>query len=620
MLQQYYEKTFLMNKPPKTPEVSFNRIPMEISELKEYNITGQIKIFGKPFHYYRMNINWQTDIFSQKQFPMKFSKSLNIRNKNKISARVIWEKNRMQFLTLIAINYKLFGNPQDLEIFQNIISSWISQNPYMAGINWYSSLEVNLRLIVWFFCWNILDVEKICEENKEFKKFIETQWIPSIYQHCHFSYSNTSRFSSSVSPLISEYSALFLASSLWKFPKSDAWFQYALNGLEEEIVKQNSPNGIYREKAAEYIQIITDFFLIPFIIGKKTGNPFSKEYEERLKKIILYIHNFLDKKGNFPKYGDEDNGKCILFTEEDNFNNFKSLVTSGALLFDDPKLLSYKEIDVKNHILLGNNLLTKFKKMEKPTILPDSVFYEEEGHFIFRSNTNQKEIYLHFNASPLGIYSNNIHSHADALSFVLHIDGSPFFIDPGNYTYYIDSDWRKYFIGTLAHNTAKINLKDQATLEESLKWQNNYKTSILSTTIEKDILAVKAQHDGYKKQGIIHTREVIFEKTKKLIRINDTIECQKSGFYFVELPFHLHPGIIVKANNSINFQVSDMEGNMLYLIIDKKLKAKMVKGQVHPQIMGWYSDSFMQKEPCTTIYCAAAIDNSKTFQTIILIK
>ena len=284
-IQKYYEYVYLKNLPPKIPKVILNSIPISVFDLPEFKMKGEISIFGEKLSYIK-NIDWQTDIFSNKKFPLKFSKFINIRSKNNISAKVIWEINRMQFLTVIAINYQLYKNPKDLVLFTNIILSWISQNPFLTGINWYSNIEVNIRLIVWFFCWNILNVNDLLNSNKEFRKFVQKDWLPCIYHHCYYSFHNPSKYSSSNNHLISEYSGLFLACTIWKFPDSNRWFNYAKKGLEEEIVRQHSPNGINKEEAAEYIQFITDFFLLPFIIGQKINSPFRKNYKDRLKQII----------------------------------------------------------------------------------------------------------------------------------------------------------------------------------------------------------------------------------------------------------------------------------------------------------------------------------------------
>ncbi|WP_372950870.1 heparinase II/III-family protein [Mariniphaga sp.] len=260
------------------------------------------------------------------------------------------------------------------------------------------------------------------------------------------------------------------------------------------------------------------------------------------------------------------------------------------------------------------------KKTGKPEPKLDSGFNQNGRRFIFRSFLNQKEIQLHFNAESSISSPEKADGHADALSIALSINENPFLINPGTEFYQKENTWKKYFTGTLAHNTVRVNLKDQIELIKPFIWSDKFKTTVLEKKIDKKVIKIKVGHDGYKNMGVSHLREIIFEKSKNLIWINDTIECQKSGFYFVEIPFHFHPKTFVKQNNSINFQASDENESLLNLIIDKKLKTKMIQGQIIPQILGWYSESAETKEPCTTIYCTALIEQTVTFQSILLIK
>ena len=119
-----------------------------------------------------------------------------------------------------------------------------------------------MRLIVWYFCWHLLDSVNLVMNDQAFAEFVKMRWYPFIYQHCKYSYRNPSKYSSSNNHLISEYAGLFIATSLWQFKNSEKWNRYAKNGLEREILLQHSENGINKEEAAEYIQFITDFFLI----------------------------------------------------------------------------------------------------------------------------------------------------------------------------------------------------------------------------------------------------------------------------------------------------------------------------------------------------------------------
>ena len=136
-------------KSPKWDAVYKSIHILEPSEdILKYPVSDFI-VFGKKFNY-TAEIDWHLDIFSGKSFQKTFSKTINIRKDPDLSAKVVWEVNRLQFLTQIAMEYKKFGNLSDLKRLVSIIQSWKQENPYLKGINWYSNIEVNLRLITWF--------------------------------------------------------------------------------------------------------------------------------------------------------------------------------------------------------------------------------------------------------------------------------------------------------------------------------------------------------------------------------------------------------------------------------------------------------------------------------------
>lgn len=617
--QKQYELFFYKHILPSSELLSYNKriINTDLASIKLFPDT--ITVFGKEFNYMENDIDWHRDIFSGESFPVIFSKEVNIRINPKASAKNVWEINRLQFLPHIVVNYKISGREDYITQFIKILTSWIDQNPYLKGINWYSNIEVNIRLINWFFCWQILDVENFAAGNKQFKDFVETKWVPSIFQHCYYSYHNPSRFSSANNHLISEYAGLFIASSLWKFKETEKWIRYASKGLEEEIKKQHS-SGINKEEAAEYIQFITDFFLLSFIIGEKTNWPFSEEYRKQLNETFTYILSFLDCKSNFPKYGDEDDGKCINFTNDNNFNNFKSLLTSGSIIFKDPVFKSKSNgFDLKNYILFGEAGKLAYESIPDISPIENSKFFKDEGHFIFRKQENGREIFLHFDAAPLGYLSIAAHGHADALSFILNVDGQPVFVDPGTYTYHTEPEWRKYFVGTLAHNTIRINKKNQAVNAGPTLWLKHYIPNVIELSQGEEIDRVKATHNGYKKEHAEHIREIVFNKLKNEFIISDIINVMKKRTIEVEISFHIHPEVAVNDSKANCFLMNTGSGGKIEFCIDEKLSPDVIKGQTEPQILGWFSESFLKKTATNVIYCYTQIKCTTTFKFVIKI-
>lgn len=572
---------------------NFDFKPNQISSFKH---SDTFKFFNYAIDISRP-IDFHLDVAVGRSFPMSFSKTIDTRTNVHGSAKIVWEINRLQFLIPLLVEYRQTSNVALLEQFISIMQSWAQQNPYQKGVNWYSNIEVNIRLINWYWCWLLLEDDQYWQEEKKHKDFINNTWLPLIYQHCYYSYHNPSFYSSANNHLIAEYAGLFIASSLWKFKESAQWLKYAQKGLEKEIILQHSARGVNEEQAAEYIQFITDFFLLSHITANHYNTSFSDSYNEMLISIIEYIYNFLDAKGNFPRYGDEDDGRVILPDGNPHTNNFSSILHTASILFNKP-YWNNPEItpDIKTDLLtmhIGSRQDVLKIKTSKP-----SIFYKDEGHFYFKApDSTGKEIYAHFNAAPLGFLSIAAHGHSDALSFLLHIDGYPILVDPGTYTYYESKDWRNYFVSSSVHNTLTFNGKDQATRAGAMLWLKHYDCSINSIQQNAGIETVSASHNGYNHMDSKHNRTVRFDRSTSIFNITDNIEM---GPLVTEvlMHWHLHPSADVIQGNDVNtliIQHKDTDAKV-HLILPKAItNIKIDEGS--------FSESYMKITPCKVINC-----------------
>jgi hypothetical protein len=579
--------------------------------------TEDIDVFGIPVHPADIQ-DWSFDILNKRRFPMKYAADIDIRTGAAGSAKHVWELNRMLFLPRLAILYRTSGDIHYITLIMRLVSDWVEANPWLTGINWYSNIEINIRLINWFLTWEILRVEDIAQWDTFFKTFLSDTWIPSIHQHCRFSYSHPSLHSSANNHLIAEYAGLFVAASKWTFPESACWRDYAKRGLEREIVRQHSVNGINREEAAEYIQFITDFLLIAMVTADNTKNPFSGTFRDRFRSILDYIGQLLTSNGKFPKYGDEDDGRVFLLNEDLHDNNFISLLQAGAICFNDPDLAHNGEkADQKNRILFGSKAGAVLAGAKQTPPAKPSKFYPDEGHFIFRKQPAPgREIYCHFDAAPLGYLSIAAHAHADALSFVLYLDGQPFFVDPGTYCYHTDPEWRRYFVSTRAHNTIGIQGIDQADFVGPTLWLNHYTASVQEYGLSPEYDYAMASHTGYKKSGLRHTRKLEFLKTEDKIVITDYITARAGKPIALEMPFHLHPAVDCTLEG--HRSVLSHAGRKAVLTLDSQLQWSLVKGSLAP-CLGWYSDGFYKKTPSPVIMGVLHCTGSLQFSTELLL-
>jgi len=597
--QRSFEKFFTPK--PAYDYVTVNKVNFDFS-FTEALIPGRFMIFGHPLEIGH-NMDFHMDIFSRKRFPLSFAKTIDIRTDRFGSAKAVWEVNRLQFLIPLLTDYKITKDRSKLDLFVSIMTTWNEQNPYLKGINWYSNIEINLRLINWYWCWILLEKDEVWQKEAKYKNFREDVWLPMVYSHCVYSSKNPSYHSSANNHLIAEYAGLFVASSLWKFKESAMWLRKSRRGLEREMFRQHSENGINKEEASGYIQFITDMFLLSYIAAEHSGIAFSSRYTNGLKAICSYINNLLDMNGNCPKYGDEDDGRVIMPDGHADANNFLSILNTAAVLFNRPE---WKRCgahwDMKSHLLTsrfnGKSVWAEFKYHSSPS---RSAFYEKEGHFILRKHLDSdKEIYCHFDAAPLGYLSIAAHGHADSLSIIVHIDGYPFLVDPGTYAYHTHAEWRKYFVSTLAHNTVTINESDQAQLSGPTLWLNHYKSSILKSKTSEEADVVTATHDGYKKEKATHVRTVEFNKAKDYLKITDLVQSKKPGCK-INIPFHLHPDVFVLKTSPNTYVLGRNEtSSIIELTFDPLVSSKAIQA-LDEYTLGWYSPSFMKKEKSTVI-------------------
>ncbi|MDR2409878.1 MAG: heparinase II/III family protein, partial [Bacteroidales bacterium] len=134
------------------------------------------------------------------------------------------------------------------------------------------------------------------------------------------------------------------------------------------------------------------------------------------------------------------------------------------------------------------------------------------------------------------------HAHADTFNFVLNIYNKPIIIDTGVSTY-DPGEVRLQERGTRAHNTVTVLDADSSEIWSSFSIARRANVKIIEDNGE----SVVAQHDGYKKFGVIHRRRWIFAN-KKIVIIDKLIGKVDTGKAYL----HIAPEYIPeKEGNSI---------------------------------------------------------------------
>jgi uncharacterized heparinase superfamily protein len=200
------------------------------------------------------------------------------------------------------------------------------------------------------------------------------------------------------------------------------------------------------------------------------------------------------------------------------------------------------------------------------------------------------------------------HGHADALSFILHVDGNPVVVDPGTFTYHTHKELRNYFVSTLAHNTVCVNGKNQAEQAGPTMWLKHYKAEVVACDEAQGI--VEATHDGYATEGVSHVRRVEFNRSACEFVITDILRCGRKSS--LEIPFHLHPSATVNLNGSVA-EISVPGSRRVVMEFDDKRSYEIRED-------GWYSEHFGEKVPARYLYAKVDCEGTAEFVTKIRIR
>lgn len=551
---------------------------------------GRFDIFA--FKNVRINdrIDYHTDYRSLRSAPRRrFGPSIDYRDRGKIGdVKYIWELNRHLFMFTLARAYALTRKKKYLERFSLYLAAWLDQNPFPRGVNWASALEVSIRLLNWSLSWILLD--------KAVESSLRKRWLDAIFLHCYFISHHFSAYSSANNHLVGEAAGLFLASIVFpQFGQALRWRNKAFLILEREARRQIAADGVNREQAVGYAQFVLEFLFLAYAVSFQDRQRFSRVFEKRLENSCLFLAALRDGGGHVPAVGDGDDGQ-VMDTGQSGKGGCDSILGVAAAFFRDRGFPAFPPDD-KTRILrdLRGAFPTR-SVCQRPAAQAVPTFFPEGGYVIlgkdFGERTEQK---LVFDSGPLGFLSLAAHGHADALAFTFSFRGCPLFIDPGTLTYFGPAVWRAYFRGTAAHNTLRLDGRDQAEQRGRFMWGKKPRVKLLAHT---PLLSVRAVHDGYVRPGerVLHEREVRFDPAAGMWQIIDRLLARTT--HFIELFFHLAPGC--RVNHQGRRVEISFPGGRCALLLPESMTVSLHHGEESPP-RGWYAPAMDVRLPITTV-------------------
>lgn len=427
--------------------------------------------------------------------------------------KVIWELNRHQHLVLLAQAWRLTGNKAYLEEVFEQLQSWWAANPFQRGMNWTSTLEVAFRSLSWIWVYHLL--------GEQMPAGLRSRFTTELYRHGRHIAANLSIYFSPNTHLLGEAVALHAIGRLFpSFPEAISWRRAGARIVAEEMDRQVKEDGTHFEQSSYYHVYAADLFAFHQLLEDTT-----ERYREKLARMALYLDALLGPGRKLPFLGDDDGGR--LFHPYGSRHQFgrATLATCAALLGCEELLYDKNDLYEQAVWWIGPEVLSIPARGQ---YRPQSQMFPDGGTAILAADNRQ----IIVDAGPFGAGSAG-HSHSDTLSIVARQGSDELLIDPGTYTYVGDADWRQWFRATSAHNTIRIDGRDQAVPAGPFRWKELPVVSLHEWTSgpESDRIDASCRYGD-----VVHRRRVIFHKPLAVIIVD---EITGSGKHVIEQFWHL---------------------------------------------------------------------------------
>jgi hypothetical protein len=539
------------------------------------------------------SIDWHLEPTSGKRTPLRHWSQLNYLDAQLAGdKKITWELNRHQYFLTLGRAYWLTGDERYAEVFVSQLASWMDHNPPKLGINWASSLEIAFRSISWLWALQF------------FKESINTDVVVRMLKFFYLNALHLETFLSTYfSPnthLTGEALGLFyLGLLLPEFRDAERWRTLGLEILVAQLPRHVQEDGVYFEQSSYYHRYTTDFYLHLLILLQLNQYELPTGLKPKLELLLDHLMYITRPDGTTPLFGDDDGGRLIMLDNRP-ANDFRSLLSTGAVLFNRP---DYKFVSggaaEETLWLLGVEGLSRFDQIDAHVPQKESAEFSDGGYYVMRDGWSNKSNYLLFDCGPHGM-ANCGHAHADALAIDLAANGRTLLVDPGTFTYTGTKEMRDWFRSSAAHNTLTVDRQSSSISAGPFSWKTITHCERLAWQEHARFTFVSGRHRGY--QHGVHTRSILLLKRDYWV-IRDQVEL--AGKHQIDLWFHFEAGTSPEVREN---EVHENGAKIVSFARD----GRWTKEE------GWVSHCYGERAPAAVCVFSAAAEGAFEIVTFVL--
>jgi hypothetical protein len=487
--------------------------------------SGELRLYGIEPKTFVDGINWHKDYYSGHEWPLKPFNRIYDCNDSGFDLNVPFELSRLQFIPTLIQAHKATNKIVYLSSLLELLDSWINENPYGFGVNWWSSMEVGLRAVNLALATNYL-AGKISE--RKFKLYSKALWKHGLYIYKYDVVND--RVKHKNNHYLGSMLGLLVVSMCFKGEKASSMKRVAIDDLKREIPRQFYKDGGNFESATGYHQFSLEIVLTAIlfirvyyaesnseqIVDRILGNG----VRDRLYAALNLVSDYMACYRESPHIGDSSD--CRVLVTKDYFSRKAS---DHSFLFSMGK------------ISMG------YEKPNQREVI--ARIYPESGYACFRNDHYGIVAF----AGPKGTNGRGGHGHNDKCSFVFQVKGKPVFVDSGTYIYNPDTQARYEMKQGKAHNIIMIDGMEQAEISPEVVFGIGGEIQSEIEMREEDNAAqFRMGHKGYGRLpgfGWVFRQITCYEED---IVLYENLE--GTGSYQVSFFLNLHPD--VEPKESVN--------------------------------------------------------------------
>jgi hypothetical protein len=412
--------------------------------------------------------------------------------------KLLWEPARFGWAFTLGRAYLLTGNENYARTFWEHTETFLSANPAYLGPNWYSGQEAALRLLAFIFAWHVFapsphsSTARLDLLRNSIAEHAARLPLTLVYAKAQ----NNNH-------LLTEAAGLYTAGlALREHPEAQRWRGLGWKNFNQAIQAQISGDGAYIQHSTNYHRLMlqTILWVVSLRNQGQPPHPLPLESQTRAASATRWLMALLDPlSGRVPNLGPND-GAYILPFSICPFEDFRPVLQAAASAFLGKCLFPPGPVD-EMRLWLGTYYTEDKPQSESPSHHKNALV---EPHCLHSSKVDSW-VYLRaarFSARP---------GHADQLHLDLWWRGLNVALDPGTFRYNSAPPWDNSLARTEVHNTVCINNTDQMTRAGRFLWLDWAQAQILDneTSENGSFNSITAQHDGYSRIGVLHSRQVV---------------------------------------------------------------------------------------------------------------